>query len=291
MKTRVSAAALAVFAGLLMILTVGWLRGTAPEAAAQPGPPEEVRAMPEAMDAAGVGSIEEPSPPDSPLPVVRTVTMRSITRQGIMDLGYGDGFLWGLDGGRLERRHFVVRIRPQDGAIVQQFAAPNRSRLGDGSRSLAFGQGRLWVLNFADDLVYVMLPLAGRLLGTVGAPGTDLTSGLGFDGTHLWYGQSDTSGTRGGALLRQMRTDGRVVKSVRVPFGFVHDIAFVRASMFVSGSDKRGGGYFIYQVHSGTGRILRRFEKRPCEYGLAFDGVYLWSADWCRHQYRLYRVP
>jgi hypothetical protein len=291
MKARVSAAALAVLAGLLVILTIGWLRGTAPEAGAQPGPPEEVRAMPEAMDAAGVGSTEEPSPPDSPLPVVRTVTMRSITRQGIMDLGYGGGLLWGLDGGGLEPRHFVVRIRPRDGAIVQQFAAPNRSRIGDGSRSLASAQGRLWMLNFADDLVYVMLPLAGRVLGTFGAPGTDLTSGLGFDGTHLWYGESDVLGTKGGALLRQMRTDGRVVRSVRVPFGFVNDIAFVRGAMYVSGSDKLGLGYFIYKVQSGTGRILQRFEKRPCEYGLAFDGVYLWSADWCRHQYRLYRVP
>ncbi|HEV8308191.1 MAG TPA: hypothetical protein VGW35_11035, partial [Methylomirabilota bacterium] len=288
MKTRVSAAALAVLAGLVVISTIGWLKGTAPEAGAQAGPPEEGRAVPEATDAAGAGSTEDESPPALPLPVVRTVTMRSITRQGIMDLAYGAGFLWGLDGGAREPRHFVVRIRPRDGAILQQFPAPNQLRFfGDGSQSLAFAEGRLWVLNFFDDLVYEMLP--GRLLGMIGAPRTDVTSGLGFDGTHLWYGQSETRGTSGGALLRQMRTNGEILKGIRVPFRFVNDIAFVRGAMFVSGSDSPGSGYFIYQVHSGTGRILRRFQKRPCEYGLAFDGVYLWSGDWCRHQYRLYR--
>lgn len=291
MKRCMFVASLVSIAALLVVAT-GAFEGKRVQAWTEPSKEKQQQAMREAVEVARLAAMEGPFFPRSSLPEVKRLPMDSVTAQGIMDLGFGKSFLWGIDGGASEDQHFVDMIWRRNAKVIRHFPAPNQSTIADGSKSIAFARNRLWVLNFLDGLIYVLHPRTGRVVRTCAAPEEgDVTSGLGFDGVTLWYGEWDFDGVKGGALLRQVRTDCEIISSFRVPFNFIDDLEFVGGKMLVSGSDELGGPYFIYQIDPETGGILQQFDKNPCENGLAFDGRFLWSADWCAHEYILYQAP
>ena len=72
------------------------------------------------------------------------------------------------------------------------------------------------MLNYIDDRIYTLRPDTGQIVGYINAPSNgDVTRGLGLDGTYLWCGEWDYSGTQGGALLRQISTTKVAVSANR----------------------------------------------------------------------------
>lgn len=215
----------------------------------------------------------------------------NLITSGISDLGFGNGFIWALDGTSLDDMHYIDKIGMASKVIKKYFPAPNYSTTADGSQSIEYANNHLWVLNFLDKFIYKVKPSTGKILSFIPISGTDVTSGLGFDGTNLWYGEWDYYQKKGGALFRKVSiTTGAVIDSFRIPqIDIVDDITFAKDNLWITGSKLSTHQYYILKVNPTT-HSTEMFQKSPCEAGITFDGRRLWTSDWCRKTYNLYLI-
>lgn len=224
----------------------------------------------------------------APGPVAHTVTMDTVA-DGIVDLGFDGSNPWGLDG-VFDEPHYIDKIDFQTGNVLSHFQAPNQSTISDGSQSLAFANSYLWVLNFLDDVIYKVDPVTGNKLSSISAIASDVASGLGFDGTYLWYGVWDYNETSGGALLNKITSSGTVIDSFRLAnVKTIHDIEFVNGKLWITAKDYNDTNYF-YVIDTSSKAITATYSRQPCEWGLTFDGTYLWAGDWCNYKYTAYQL-
>lgn len=224
------------------------------------------------------------------LKLKKTFSANLIT-SGISDLGFGNRFMWALDGTTLDDVHYIDKIGMASKVIKQYFPAPNYSTRADGSQSIEYANNYLWILNFLDRFIYKVKPTTGKVLSFIPIAGTDVTSGLGFDGTNLWYGEWDYYQKKGGALLRKISiTTGAVIDSFRIPqIDIINDITFAKDNLWITGSELSTHQYYILKVNPTT-HFVEMFQRSPCEDGITFDGEHLWTSDWCRETYNLYLI-
>lgn len=138
--------------------------------------------------------------------------------------------------------------------------------------SLAFDGNYLWVLGGAfDKKIYKLDASTGEIITSFNAPG-DNPNGLAFDGVNMW--SSDSSGK-----IYKLDSNGNVVAFFDCPVkkGIkTFDGKYFWSSEF---PDWSGNG-IIYRFDI-SGNDITLFNSpggRPT--GLAFDGEYLWNADW-----------
>lgn len=223
----------------------------------------------------------------SALTVVKTLPMDYVA-DGIVDLGFGLGYLWGIDGVFVDD-YFIDKISTTDGSVVSHFAEPTGS-YPTGSSGLTFANSYLWILNYVDDLIYKIDPSTGNKLGSISAPAAEVTLGLGSDGTYLWYGIWDYYEVNDGAILKKITTTGTTVDSFHLPgVKVILDVAVANNELWVTVGGYGNTFYRLYRINPDTHSIIEQFDRNPCAWGTAFDGTnLLWLADWCKYTLTAY---
>jgi|GEM_PF-7019756 len=228
------------------------------------------------------------------LKLVKTVPMDThVTTYGITSLAFGSNYFWGLDGTSMDSTHYLDWISPASMDVTRYCRALNRSSWADGGISVGYGNSYLWELNYLDNVIYKVKMTSNSCVGssTVRAYETDVTSGVEVDGSNLWYGVWDYYGSNGGIRLKKISTSGALLKSLKITSTrTISDIAFVNGKMWATIKDSNGS-YYIYWIDQNTPKILGKYSRNPCEYGVAYNSPYLWTADWCSNVYRAYKLP
>ena len=227
----------------------------------------------------------------SSLPIAETISMTSNTGGGIYDLTWDGSYLWGIDGDVFEDTHYISKINPADGTIVDFFVAPNESSIGDGSVGIAYGNGYFWVLNYLDEVIYAVNPSTGQVDNSKSIALTgfnDVVSGGAWDGEYFWFGMWDYGGNS--ATIYQIDVNSStILKSETIAAETIYDLEFAQGSLWVTIGDLDGNDY-IYKIDPVSISVLEQYDKNPCTYGLAYDGSYLWASDWCRFEYYKYII-
>lgn len=223
----------------------------------------------------------------SNLPIADTISMDYLTEGGIQDLSWDGSHLWGIDGCSFDKLHYISKIDPVDGSIVDFFSAPNFSTEAHGAIGIACGDGYLWIVNYKDYVIYAVNPKTGHVdyeksISLVNFE--SIVSGGAWDGEYLWFGEWDYY--EGKATIYKVDVYSLEIITVQhVPAQFIHDLEFAQGYLWVTVGNLYGDHY-IYKIDPESNTILDQYNRSPCTYGLAYDGKYLWASDWgvsCRY--------
>lgn len=157
--------------------------------------------------------------------------------------GYA-GLTW--DGKSLWHAYFaenmVYRLDPQDGRVLQQFAAPRTGRSKSGAMGLAWDGSALWVSDHVST-VFRISPDDGRVLGRFEVPGTR-AHGLTWFRDRLWYTDTD------GKILYQLDpASGDIVDQVLAPEGVEpHGLTNDGERLWVSDTQRDHDRNLIYRL-------------------------------------------
>ena len=215
----------------------------------------------------------------SSLPIAETIPMTSKTRGGIYDLTWDGSFLWGIDGDVLENTHYISKINPTDGTIVDSFVAPNQSSIADGSKGIAYGNGYLWVLNYLDNVIYAVNPSTGQVdndksFALTGLP--DVISGGAWDGEYFWFGMNDYFGNS--AMIFQIDVNSfEILNAGTIAATSISDLEFAEGYLWVLIRDSDNNRY-IYKMDPVRLTVLEQYDRALFTEGLAYDGSYLWAS-------------
>ena len=227
----------------------------------------------------------------SGLPIAETISMTSKTGGGIYDLTWDGSYLWGIDGGVLEDTHYISKINPADGTIVDSFVAPNQSSIGDGSVGIAYGNGYLWVLNYLDEVIYAVNPSTGQVDNSKSIALTgfsDVVSGGAWDGEYFWFGMWDYGGNS--ATIYQIDVNSlTILKSETIAATTIYDLEFAQGYLWVIIRDS-SNNYYIYKIDPVSISVLEQYDRSLFIEGLAYDGSYLWASDWFSFEYYKYII-
>jgi hypothetical protein len=222
----------------------------------------------------------------SSLPIAETISMTSNTGGGIYDLTWDGSYLWGVDGDVLEDTHYISKINPADGTIVDSFVAPNQYSAADGSVGIAYGNGYLWVLNYLDDVIYAVNPSTGQVDNSKSIALTgfnDVVSGGAWDGEYFWFGMWDYGGNS--ATIYQIDVNSlTILKSETIAAETISDLEFAQGYLWVTIRDSSNNGY-IYKMDPVSISVLEQYDRIRFTYGLAYDGSYLWTSNWFSFEY------
>ena len=222
----------------------------------------------------------------SSLPIAETISMTSKTEGGIYDLTWDGSYLWGIDGGVLEDPHYICKINPADGTIVDSFLAPNENSVGAGSKGIAYGNGYLWVLNYLDDVIYAVNPSTGQVDNSKSIALTgfnDVVSGGAWDGEYFWFGMWDYGGNS--ATIYQIDVNSStILKSETIAAETISDLEFAQGYLWVTIRDSSNNGY-IYKMDPVSISVLEQYDRIRFTEGLAYDDSYLWTSNWFSSEY------
>jgi len=230
----------------------------------------------------------------SSLPIAETIPMTSKTggtTGGIYDLTWDGSFLWGIDGGVLNDTHYISKINPADGTIVDFFQAPNQSSVGDGSKGIAYGDGYLWVLNYLDNVIYAVNPSTGQVdndksFGLTGFP--DVITGGAWDGEYFWFGMWDYNGNS--AMIFQVDVNSfEMLNAGTIAATTIYDLEFAQGYLWAIIRDSDSNEY-IYKMDPVRLTVLEQYDRSLFVYGLAYDGSYLWASDYFSSEYNKYII-
>jgi len=140
--------------------------------------------------------------------------------EGACGLAYSGHSLYLSDATDPEAR--IYELNPRDGTLWHSLPAPS-----DAVDALAFAEGMLYALSFAEDRLYRLDPFDGQVLGVL-EPGVDLIGGLGAGGGRLF-----ASCIRPGAIYEIDPEDGQVLR------------AFPSSGDLPTGLAVAGGGLFV----------------------------------------------
>ena len=229
------------------------------------------------------------------LPIAETIPMTSMTgggtTGGIYDLTWDGSFLWGIDGGVLEDTHYISKINPADGTIVDSFVAPNQSSVGDGSTGIAYGNGYLWVLDYLENVLYAVDPSTGQVdndksIALTGLP--DVVSGGAWDGEYFWFGMWDYGGNS--ARIFQIDVNSlTILNSGTIAAETISDLEFAEGYLWVFIRDSDSNRY-IYKMDPVYLTVLEQYDRALFTEGLAYDGSYLWASVYFSSEYYKYIV-
>ncbi len=227
----------------------------------------------------------------SSLPIAETISMTSKTGGGIYDLTWDGSYLWGIDGDVLEDTHYISKINPADGTIVDSFVAPNQSSVGDGSTGIAYGNGYLWVLNYLDDVIYAVNPSTGQVdnsksFALTGLP--DVVAGGAWDGEYFWFGMWDWGGNS--ARIFQIDVNSlTILNSGTIAAETIDDLEFADGYLWAIIRDS-SNDYYIYKIDPVYISVLEQYDRSNFISGLAYDGSYLWASDYFSSEYYKYII-
>ncbi len=227
----------------------------------------------------------------SSLPIAETIPMTSKTGGGIYDLTWDGSYLWGIDGDVLEDPHYICKINPADGTIVDSFLAPNESSVGDGSAGIAYGNGYLWVLNYLDSVLYAVDPSTGQVDNDKSFPLTGLTdviSGGAWDGEYFWFGMNDYFGNS--AMIFQIDVNSlTILNAGTIAATSISDLEFAQGYLWVLIRDSDNNRY-IYKMDPVRLTVLEQYDRALFTEGLAYDGSYLWASVYFSSEYNKYII-
>ncbi len=227
----------------------------------------------------------------SSLPIAETISMTSKTGAGIYDLTWDGSYLWGIDGDVLEDTHYISKINPANGTIVDSFVAPNQSLVGDGSAGIAYGNGYLWVLNYLDNVIYAVNPSTGQVdndksIGLTGLP--DVVAGGAWDGEYFWFGMWDWGGNS--ARIFQIDVNSlTILNSGTIAAETISDLEFAEGYLWVLIRDLDNNRY-IYKMDPVRLTVLEQYDRALFTEGLAYDGSYLWASVYFDSEYYKYNI-
>ena len=225
------------------------------------------------------------------LPIAETIPMKSKTGAGIFDLTWDGSYLWGIDGDVLEDTHYISKINPADGTIVDSFVAPNQSTVGDGSDGIAYGNGYLWVLNYLDNVIYAVNPSTGQVdndksFALTGF--TDVVAGGAWDGESFWFGMWDYFGNS--AMIFQIDVNSfEILNAGTIAATSISDLEFAEGYLWVLIRDSENNRY-IYKMDPVRLTVLEQYDRALFTEGLAYDGSYLWASIYFDSEYYKYIV-
>ena len=228
---------------------------------------------------------------EASLPIAETVSMASKTKGGIYDLTWDGSYLWGIDGDVLENTHYISKINPADGSIVDSFVAPNQSSVGDGSKGIAYGNGYLWVLNYLDNVIYAVNPSTGQVdndksFALTGFP--DVVAGGAWDGEYFWFGMNDYFGNS--AMIFQIDVNSfEILNAGTIAATSISDLEFAEGYLWVLIRDSDNNRY-IYKMDPVRLTVLEQYDRALFTEGLAYDGSYLWASVYFDSEYYKYIV-
>jgi hypothetical protein len=227
----------------------------------------------------------------SSLPIAETISMTSKTGGGIYNLTWDGSYLWGIDGDVLEDTHYISKINPADGTIVDSFVAPNEYSAADGSHGIAYGDGYLWVLNYLDNAIYAVNPSTGQVDNSksIALTGfTDVVSGGAWDGEYFWFGMWDYGGNS--ATIYQIDVNSlTILKSETIAAETIDDLEFAQGYLWVIIRDS-SNNYYIYKIDPVSISVVEQYDRSNFISGLAYDGSYLWASDWFSSEYYKYII-
>jgi hypothetical protein len=227
----------------------------------------------------------------SSLPIAETIPMTSETGGGIYDLTWDGSYLWGIDGDVLEDTHYISKINPADGTIVDSFVAPNQYSAADGSAGIAYGNGYLWVLNYLDEAIYAVNPSTGQVdtSKSIALTGfNDVVAGGAWDGEYFWFGMWDWGGNS--ATIYQLDVNSlTVLNSETIAAETIDDLEFAQGYLWVIIRDS-SNDYYIYKIDPVSISVLEQYDRSNFISGLAYDGSYLWASDYFSSEYYKYII-
>jgi subtilisin family serine protease len=192
------------------------------------------------------------------------------------------GNLWNVDSGDGNSVYGkkIYKIDVETGAPIAAFDAPGDTPLG-----LTFDGTYFWCSAFGTNTIYKLDPTDLHVLSSFPSPRSS-PAGLAWDGHYLWLAILQT-----GPIIKIDPATGLEVGSIPAPgpsprpFG----LTYVRGFLYV-GDD---GSDTIYKVSPRSGAVV---DSRPAPgiypAGLAFDGTFLWVADWDSSRiYRMEQLP
>lgn len=181
------------------------------------------------------------------------------------------GLAW--DGERLwvtaEGTGRAVRVDPDTGAVEGAVGLPVRETGGS-----AWVDGELYQLGWSARRIYRIDPASGRVLGSFPSPGRGMSSGMTYDGRHLWVANWEDP-----ALYRvDPRRGGRTVASRPGGFevtGLAWDGRHLWNGLLVGPSEDHAAPPpltgFVQAVDLANGRTVR---------ALPVSGVFAGTTDW-----------
>jgi hypothetical protein len=227
----------------------------------------------------------------SSLPIAETISMTSKTGAGIYDLTWDGSYIWGIDGDVLDDTHYISKINPADGTIVDSFVAPNQSSVADGSKGIAYGGGYLWVLNYLDNVIYAVNPSTGQVdnsksIALTGLP--DVVAGGAWDGEYFWFGMWDWGGNS--ARIFQIDVNSfEVLNAGTIAAETIDDLEFAQGYLWVLIRDSDNNRY-IYKMDPVYLTVLEQYDRALFTEGLAYDGSYLWASVYFSSEYYKYII-
>jgi len=227
----------------------------------------------------------------SSLPIAETISMTSNTGGGIYNLTWDGSYLWGIDGDVFEDTHYISKINPADGTIVDSFVAPNEYSAADGSHGIAYGDGYLWVLNYLDEVIYAVNPSTGQVDNSksIALTGfTDVVSGGAWDGEYFWFGMWDYGGNS--ATIYQIDVNSlTILNAGTIAATSISDLEFAQGYLWVIIRDS-SNEYYIYKMDPVYLTVLEQYDRSNFISGFAYDGSYLWASDYFSSEYYKYII-
>jgi hypothetical protein len=187
-------------------------------------------------------------------------------------LTWKDGYLYHAD----YETNLVYKLDPADGTVLSTIG-PFPSIYG-----VAWDGTHFWGTDGAADEIFEF-DISGTVLKTFPAPST-VPVGVVWDGSSLWVCDSEAD-----RIYEINPSDGSVLFSFAAPDTRVAGMAFDGTALWTNGRDSAR----TYRVSRDNGAVLASFPTPPAAgvnngQGAAFDGQYLWVANWDRRM--IYQV-
>lgn len=187
---------------------------------------------------------------------------------------------------------YLVKVKRKTGAIQKVLPCPGTDTTGN--NGIGVSKKDLWLTNSLDDTIYQVKQRNGAVKNTFPLSGVEdiLHGGVVDAQGHFWFGEWDYWGALGGIKILELDpTVPEIARAWRITnTETIYDLAFDKQGfLFVSvrtAADERQ----IMKIDLGASTIADTYAKKPCEYGLAFFGKKLMTADWCAMKYYLYKV-
>jgi hypothetical protein len=143
---------------------------------------------------------------------------------------------------------------------------------GSAPCSLAFDGTYLWSVD-GDNRKLYKTDISGNIVDFFDAPFFYCCSGLAFDGTDLWIGDTSYNNYK----IHRMDTAGNIINTFDAPAADPHGLAF--DGTYLWGTSSNTTANKVYQMDT-FGNVISSFDSPGNGYkGLAFDGTYLWQVD------------
>jgi subtilisin family serine protease len=194
-------------------------------------------------------------------------------------LTWDGGHLWSVDSGDggSVAGYAHYKIDPASGKVVDGFVWDGGFPLG-----LTFDGTNIWSSDWAyGGTIYRHNPADMSVISSFVSPRPSLAD-LAWDGTHLW-----AAILQSGPIIKIDPVTGAEMGSIPVPSGSSRPFGLTYAMGYLYLGDD--GTDTIYKLDPATGAVMDSWPSPgpyPC--GLAFDGTYLWVADWSMN--RIYRM-